>query len=257
MLGAALGLGTCSVAAQSPSDDAAVLGIASFGLELFLACLALGLAMLSPLPLRTRMGLRPGRLSAVALALLALGTLALSQALDGVVEVMGLREQSALAEFEKTLAGASGWPLALALLGVGLAPGIGEELLCRGLVQRGLQPRLGTTSAVVIAALFFGVLHLEPVHAVFAGFLGLYLGAVAVLAGSTRAAILCHCVNNLAAVLFAARFPELTRPGVAGVVLGLALAAGCLLAVRRTLPATPAPKLPTQELQPSPRPDDQ
>ena len=247
MLGAALGLGTCSLATQSAADGAAALGIASLGLEIFLACVALGLAMLSPLPLHARLGLGRGRLSGGALGLLVLGTLALSQALDGAIQVLGLHEQSALAEFESTLAGASGWPLALALVGVGLAPAIGEELLCRGLVQRGLAPRLGTLPAVVIAALFFGALHLEPVHAVFAGILGLYLGVVAVLAGSTRAAILCHSLNNLAAVLYAARFPELTRPGVAGIAIGLALAAGCLLAARRGVPATPAPQLPTQE----------
>jgi membrane protease YdiL (CAAX protease family) len=247
VLGTALGLGTCSLATESAANDAVALGIASLGLEIFLACVALGLALLSPLSLRARLGLGRGRLSCAALALLVLGTLALSQALDGLIEVLGLHQQSALAEFESTLAGASGWPLALALVGVGLAPGIGEELLCRGLVQRGLEPRLGRLPAILIAALFFGALHLETVHAVFAGILGLYLGVVAVLAGSTRAAILCHSVNNLAAVLYAARFPELTRPGVAGIALGLALAAGCLLAARRAVPETSPPPLPTQK----------
>ena len=37
-----------------------------------------------------------------------------------------------------------------------------EELLCRGLVQRGLQPLLGPVAAVSIAALLFGALHGNP-----------------------------------------------------------------------------------------------
>lgn len=256
-LGTALGLGACTVVAPAVADEAAALGVASLGLEVFLACVALGAGLASRRPLRARLGLGPGRLPASALVLLVVGTLALSQTLDGVIELVGLRDRSALVELETALAGASGGALLLALLGVGLAPGIGEELLCRGLVQRGLEPRLGPAPAVVIAALFFGTLHLEPVHAVFATFLGLYLGAVAVLAGSVRAAVLCHAVNNLIAVALAARLPDLIRPGVGSIAIGLGVAGACLVAARRAVPAPSGPPLPPQGLQPTAHSDEQ
>jgi membrane protease YdiL (CAAX protease family) len=254
-LGAVLGLETCSRATPAAGGDAAALGIASLGLELFLACVAIGGALLSHRPLRARLGLGPGRLPARGLALLVVGTLALSQALDGVLELTGLRERSALADLDAAVAGASGLGLVLTLLGVGLAPGVCEELLCRGLIQRGLQRRLGAAPALLIAALVFGALHLEPIHAVFATFLGLWLGAVALLAGSVRAPVLCHAVNNLVAVGLAARLPELIRPGVGSVAGGVAVAGACLLAARRSV--SPRPPAPPRALQPTPQSDEQ
>jgi membrane protease YdiL (CAAX protease family) len=118
-------------------------------------------------------------------------------------------------------------------LGIGLAPGVGEELLCRGLLQKGIEPALGPGRAVVAAALVFGILHGDPIHGASAAILGLYLGTVVVLAGSVRAAILCHTVNNLVAVTTAARLPEAHIPGLASALTGLAVAAGCLWAAQR------------------------
>ncbi len=77
------------------------------------------------------------------------------------------------------------------------------------------------------------MLHGDPVHGASAAILGLYLGTVVVLAGSVRAAILCHTVNNLVAVTTAARLPEIPTPGLASSLAGLAVAAGCLWAVQR------------------------
>ncbi len=242
---ALLGFGTCSLAAPQIADEASRLGVASLGLELFLASIALAGGALSATPLRQRLGLCPGRLGAPALLALAIGTLAVSHGMDSVAEVSGLREQSTLADFDAVIASASGAGLWLVLLGLGVAPGIAEELLCRGLVQRGLEPRLGPAAAVVVAALFFGALHLDPVHAALAGVLGLYLGAMAVLAGSIRPAILCHALNNLVAVGFTALLPERLEPGPIGILIGLPLGGLCLWAAFRSRgrPAAPPPGL--------------
>jgi membrane protease YdiL (CAAX protease family) len=251
-IGAAAGLATCGFGAARPASDAVGLGVSSLGLELTLACIALAGALVSRRALAERLGLGPGRLSARALASLALGTLALSHGLDALLELSGLRERSALADLERSLADASGAGLWLALLGIGLAPAVGEELLCRGLVQRGLEPRLGGGRAVALGALVFGALHLEPVHALFASLLGLYLGTVALLAGSIRAAILCHAFNNLVAVGAAALWPGADGAGAASVVAGFAVAWLCLAAARRSLatPAAPAAGNPLPGLQP-------
>jgi membrane protease YdiL (CAAX protease family) len=124
---------------------------------------------------------------------------------------------------------------------VGLAPGIAEELLCRGLVQRWLEPRLGGALAVLAGGLFFGALHVDPVHAGLAAVLGVYLGAIALRTGSVRAPIACHVLNNTVAVVSAARLPEEVLGGVAGAVSGFAVAALCLWRATRAGEPRPAP----------------
>jgi len=206
----------------------------SLALESFLAMVAVAGALLSRRPLIARLGLGPSRLQGNRIAVLVLGTLALSFALDGLLEAMRWSDGTPLAEFESRIAGARGADLLLALLAIGIAPGIGEELLCRGLVQRGLEPVIGRVWAVVLGATLFGALHIDPVYALFAGALGLYLGAVALVAGSVRTAILCHITNNLVAVGIGAGWPEIPAPGAAGIGLGVAVAGVCLWGARRT-----------------------
>ena len=64
-----------------------------------------------------------GRTEAIwkTVALLVLGTLGVSHGLDGLLELSGLRERSALAEFDAALAEAGGKAFWLALLCIGLA----------------------------------------------------------------------------------------------------------------------------------------
>jgi membrane protease YdiL (CAAX protease family) len=259
-VGALFGLGTCTVVAPATPDDASELGVASLGLELILASVAVAGALASRRPLRDRLGLGQGRLPPGALALLVLGTLSLSQALDALAALSGLRQDSALAGLDAALREASGAGAWLAFLGIGIAPGIGEELLCRGLVQRGLERSLGPPAAVAIAALFFGALHLDPLHGVLASLLGLYLGTVALLSGGIRAAILCHACNNAVAVVLASRAPDLFQPGAGTALAGLALAGLCLAAASRTRPVElpPAPGGPGRRraLQPGNETDD-
>ena len=233
LLGAISGFATCRVVPPLGGSLAEHFAIDSLGLEIFLAGVALAGAALSRAPLRRRLDLGPSRIPARLLATLVVGTVAVSHGLDGVIELLELREKSSLASFDVTLAGARGSALVLALVGIGLAPAIAEELLCRGLVQRGLLARFRPVVAIPLAAAFFGALHIDPVHAVFASLLGLYLGLAAYLAGSTRAAIACHAVNNLLAVAVAARWPRLELSDPTSTTAGFVLAAACLWAVDR------------------------
>jgi membrane protease YdiL (CAAX protease family) len=196
----ALGVGTCSLAPDLGRDPAEQFALKGLGFELFLALAACAGAALSSQSLGARLGLAPSRLSRPQLLVLVAGTLALSAALDGLLHTTGLHEGSALEDFETRFAGVRGRALLLAVLGFALAPGVAEELLCRGLIQRGLAVRLGPVAAIFAAGAIFGALHVELVHAVFASFLGFYLGAVAEIARSVRPAIACHVLNNLAAV---------------------------------------------------------
>lgn len=53
-----------------------------------------------------------------------------------------------------------------------------EELICRGLVLGTLRARYGVTLAWLVSALFFGVMHLQPVQVINAFVVGLILGYV-------------------------------------------------------------------------------
>jgi len=242
-LAASIGVATCELGATRELGEVVELSLGSLGLEILLGCVAVAGALVSRRPVRERLGLSPGRVSRGSLALLVVGALGVSQSLDAFAELTGLRDQSSLASLEDTLAGAGGVALWIALLGLGIAPGLSEELLCRGLLQRGLVPRMGTPAAVLLSALVFGALHIDPVHALLATILGLYLGAAAALAGSTRTAIFCHCANNLVAVWFTARMPDLPTPGPGWALAGVVLGASCLITVYRRLPQ-PAPPAP-------------
>ncbi len=216
----------------------------TLGFEAFLVMLALAFAVRSPLGIRVRLGLGPSKLSRGALALLTLGTLALSFSLDGVYRLLEPPESGVLFQFESELAGVRGKTLAFALLSFALLPGIAEELLCRGLVQRGLQDRIGPIPAILLASIFFGALHMDPIHSAFAVVLGLYLGAIAHLAGSVRASMGCHIANNTAAVLGAAAAPGVGPMPTASLVIAAAFSLGVLGWLwRRHRPAPIAPIL--------------
>lgn len=227
--------------ARSGDDRLLRLCADALAIELWLAAAAIVCALLLAHAPGRALGLAPGRLSWASLLTLALGTLGASHALDGALDLLGLTEQSVLGELPRILAGAEGGRLALALLALGLVPGVAEELLCRGLVQRSLALRFGPALAIPAAALVFGMLHVEPIHGAFASVLGLYLGLVAHWGDSTRPAMLCHAGNNLAAVLLEARLGDVPWTPGWSLVGGSLLAGACLLAVGRTSRARPQP----------------
>jgi membrane protease YdiL (CAAX protease family) len=236
---AAAGIAIAGLGGFGEPDATQKLLLSVLGLQAFLALVALAGARVSSAPLEERLGLVPGRLGAPLLGLLVAGALALSFALDGVLSLSELRGESALGVLDEELRGLRGSTLALALVCVGLAPGIAEELLCRGLVQRGLAPRLGAPAAIGLGAALFGALHVEWIHGVLAAVLGLYFGCATHIAGSVRAAMLCHGVNNLLAVAVAAWAPEAAPSPAVAVVTGLPVAGGCLWVVWRRAGAPP------------------
>jgi membrane protease YdiL (CAAX protease family) len=240
------------------SESASSLAVSALGMELVLMGIAIGGASASRETPGVRLGLASGRLSWGSMALLAVGTLALSHGIDGILQVTGLREHGAIAEIDERLRGLRGETLLLAIIGIGIAPGIAEELLCRGWIQRGLESRLGAPGAIVIATLVFAALHGEVVHSAAAAGLGLYLGIIAWLAGSIRASILCHATNNLAAVLTLAWEIPTGLASIWTIPLGLGLAGGCLLVVwRRSGPPISRPVTPVPEATPELRAPDE
>jgi membrane protease YdiL (CAAX protease family) len=194
----------------------------------FFALLTFSVAALSSVPFPKRLGLGRGRLRGGATAILAFGLLCTSQALDTLIRHAQLAPDGVLAHIETTLGGARGWHLALAILAVGIAPAVGEELFFRGFLQRGLTNHVRAAGAIAISAVAFGIAHLDPVQGAAAAVLGFYLGTVAHLAGGIRPAIACHAVNNLVAVLATALAHNAPGLPLALVPVELLLGAGAI-----------------------------
>jgi membrane protease YdiL (CAAX protease family) len=90
---------------------------------------------------------------------------------------------------------------------VALAAGFGEELLFRGLVQAGLSRWLmgmpGQVTAVLIAAVLFGVCHwLSATYAVLAMLAGVYFGALLAVTDNILAPITAHAVYDFLALVY-------------------------------------------------------
>jgi membrane protease YdiL (CAAX protease family) len=227
----ALAFATASLLAAwsgSSGDPVLALSAAAAGVELLLLALAVAAALFASGAPHERLGLVRPRLRAREIAALAVGTLGLSHALDALLALSGLYAESALAGFARSVHGARGLPLLAALLSIGLLPALAEELLCRGLLQRSLLPRLGAAPAILISALAFGALHVEPIHASFAVLLGAYLGLAGHWSGSVLAPLACHAANNLAALGVAVRSGPSLSGSPGDLALGLLLAAAAL-----------------------------
>lgn len=196
--------------------------------------------------LSDRLGLGRGSLSISTSIVLVVGFVALSGGLHLGLVSLELRETGSLAEIDAVVrsARARAPSFLLALLALGIAPGFGEEILFRGFVQRGLVDRLGVLPGLLLAASLFGLAHLDPVHSSLAFLLGVYLGVVALLAGSIRMAILCHVLNNALGVLAPSWIPDLLRlQGPCAIALLLAFAGASLLyAGRRGIPVASKPE---------------
>jgi len=156
---------------------------------------------LSPTPFPVRLGLLPGRLGPLAWIVVALGGLAVNQAVDATFHLTGFGRGPVLDEMMRALAGARGPALGLALLVIGVLSATCEELFFRGYLQRRLVARLGAAPGILLTALAFGLVHWDVHHSLFAFVFGLFLGWASYVADSTWPAIVAHAINNTTSVL--------------------------------------------------------
>ncbi len=85
-----------------------------------------------------------------------------------------------------------------------------EEWLCRAMVLRGLlnSGKVKPVWAIVLSALFFAVIHMNPWQAIPAFILGCLFGYVYYRTGSLRLTMLMHFTNNTMALLAGQIWPE-------------------------------------------------
>lgn len=134
-----------------------------------------------------------------------------------------------------------------------LAP-LCEEVTFRGFLLSALRLRLGPRGALVLSALAFAAMHLDPVRLPGLLFLGLLYGWLSWRAGSVWPAVVAHAVNNAAATALALQSgtsadPATPEPAAAG--LALALGAALLWPLARAYHrSTGSPPAPEQALAP-------
>ena len=136
-------------------------------------------------------------------------------------------------------------PVWITLISVSVFAPLFEEWLCRGLVLRGLLQKTHPVSAILVSAVFFAVLHMNPWQALPAFLLGILFGYVYYRTGSLKLTMLMHCVNNTMAVIFskipsleeAENFAELMSPwAYAGVLLACIAFVAAACVVFRNIP---------------------
>lgn len=138
-----------------------------------------------------------GKGIATAFAMSA-ATIAAALLCDPIVLLLPEMPESLKAVFDNMM---SGMPLWATLMSVSVFAPFFEEWLCRGMVLRGLLSRMKPVWAIVISALFFALIHMNPWQAIPAFLLGLLFGYVYYRTGSLKLTMLMHCVNNTFSVL--------------------------------------------------------
>ena len=124
---------------------------------------------------------------------------------------------------------------------IALAPGIGEEVVMRGVLLPALVAPLGPLGAVVASAALFAAIHFDPYRFLFTLTIGLVLGALRLRTGSLWPPIVAHITLNTLTFVVAplvddpAQTTYTPQPllGVACLLAGAALAVPLL----RALPA--------------------
>lgn len=90
--------------------------------------------------------------------------------------------------------------LLLSVLVIGASAGICEEILFRGIIQRGLE-RLGTVKSILIAAFLFGLMHVDMQKLFGTFLLGALIGFIVYRTNSLFAGMIAHFTNNTLGVL--------------------------------------------------------
>lgn len=87
---------------------------------------------------------------------------------------------------------------------LGLAAGIGEEMLFRGVMQYEIASRLGTVTGVAWSSIVFGLLHaVTPLYAVLSGAASVYFGSLYLWTDNLAVPIACHTIYDIGALFYA------------------------------------------------------
>jgi len=169
-----------------------VLGVLS---QAALLAVAIAAAWLSPVPLAERLGfVRPSwTLATTLIAILgAIVPFAVGMGLAHAILPWFPADPTVAGLYESmTPALAVPWVLFIAL-----APGLCEETLFRGYMQRRLIERWTAWVAILVTSLIFAAFHIMPPVVLFAFPVGVWLGIMAWKSGSVWPGVICHAAIN-------------------------------------------------------------
>jgi membrane protease YdiL (CAAX protease family) len=118
------------------------------------------------------------------------------EAMPGLPDVKSVQEVNIISGLAESL------PLPILVIVLAVLPAIGEELVFRGVIGRGLVARCGVVQGIFVTSLLFAVAHLHPAHQISVFPLGVLLHVIYLATRSILAPILLHfLVNSWAAVL--------------------------------------------------------
>lgn len=181
-------------------------------------------------------------------------TIALSALLGGALWVLsiGLMELQSLVlppppeyleafrAIHRALAPKNAFDALLSLTVIAIAPGVGEEIVTRGILLPSLVRPLGRALAVLGSAFLFAAMHFDIYRFLFTFTIGVVLGALRLRAGSLWPPIVAHISLNALTFFIAPLVDDPTQTtytpqpalGVASVVVGAALSLPLLKAFR-------------------------
>jgi membrane protease YdiL (CAAX protease family) len=141
---------------------------------------------------------RPGLLH-VALVLIALpAMLVLPNMIHELAKYVGVPHFDNPEEFAQMI---GGWSLGFGVLVIGVGPGLSEELWCRGFLGRGLVGNYGVWLGVLLTSALFGLMHLDPAHAIATAAIGIWLHFTYLMSRSLIVPMILHTLNNSLAVI--------------------------------------------------------
>ena len=104
-------------------------------------------------------------------------------------------------------------PIWVALPAFALVPGLCEETMFRGLLQRALARTLRSPAmTIVLTGSAFAAYHMDPQHVLGVLPLGIYLSYLGQRSGNLALPVLTHTVNNAMAVIATVYLPDLNEP---------------------------------------------
>jgi membrane protease YdiL (CAAX protease family) len=208
--------------------------------QLAFAAATIGAAILSPEPMRARLGYTASLLPWWSLPLLLGGTLFAGLGGGLLLHALGIGPGMSLRFFMSMARNAEGWNLVAFTCLISIVPAVVEESLFRGYVQRRLLQRWSPLAAIGSSTLLFVLAHFDPSHIVAVVPLGAWLGIIAWRANALWPGMVCHAAQNALAVWNSRRYnpeDELFVPETF-ILLGVsgALTIGAIWIMRRTRP---------------------
>lgn len=176
-------------------------------------------------------------------ALAALAMLALTIVIDPLTSLLPMPEL-VKAAFEKIFLQTN---LADSIIATCILAPLLEEMLCRGMIQRGIARTHSPRAAILWSAFIFALIHMNPWQALPAFVLGVLFGWVYYRSGCLWLTVFLHCLNNSLSTLLSRLIPDmgidagfidlLPTGGYITLYAGaLALLFGCLWLLRKYLP---------------------